>query len=411
MLPAARSGSADNKPTQDTGVECLSSAGLHPQEGNCQLKLKIGTVLPLIISALAMMAVVSAGTAAYEAFGKRQQPEAFLQVNDVSRLLLRSASQWAQERGMTNGALKSPEALSPERRAEILKKREAADQAFREAAQRLRTLPAMKAAEKNITDAENIFKAFEASRSKVDQDLAKPASGRSPELVDGFVPSQTNLIDVAALKLRLTLETLAGSPTPALSQLVGLRHLTAQMAEHAGRERALLTGVIGARAKITLEAARKVAGFRGHLNLAWETISPMAPRVDVAPKNIDAITGEEKEYYRIYGETREAVLDSGESGGYKISSPDYFARATTGINAILQLADAIGVAADQEALNEASKSTSDLITGGAVLLASIGLLLVSFWIAFSRILRPLFALTGAMRELADGNFEVVLPGL
>jgi len=45
------------------------------------------------------------------------------------------------------------------------------------------------------------------------------------------------------------------------------------------------------------------------------------------------------------------------------------------------------------------------------LLASIGLALLSFWVAFSRILRPLFALTGAMGKLANGNFEVVLPGL
>jgi Signal transduction histidine kinase involved in nitrogen fixation and metabolism regulation len=48
---------------------------------------------------------------------------------------------------------------------------------------------------------------------------------------------------------------------------------------------------------------------------------------------------------------------------------------------------------------------------GAVLLASIGLALLSFWVAFSRILRPLFALTGAMDKLANGDFAVVLPGL
>jgi methyl-accepting chemotaxis protein len=87
------------------------------------------------------------------------------------------------------------------------------------------------------------------------------------------------------------------------------------------------------------------------------------------------------------------------------------ARATTAINSILRLADSIGKAADQEATSEAAKSTSNLTVNGAILLASIGLVLLSFWIAFSRILRPLFALTGAMGELANGNFSVVLPGL
>ena len=83
---------------------------------------------------------------------------------------------------------------------------------------------------------------------------------------------------------------------------------------------------------------------------------------------------------------------------------DYVDRATTGINAILRLADAIGNAADQEAASEAARSTSNLIINCAILLASIGLVLVSFWVAFSRILRPLSALTGAMGELANGTF-------
>ncbi len=98
------------------------------------MNLKIGTVLALIVSVLAMMAVASAGLAAYEAFGRRQESEAFLKVNQISQLLLRSAGQWALERGLTNAALKSPDALPAERRVEIVKKREAADQAFREAA-------------------------------------------------------------------------------------------------------------------------------------------------------------------------------------------------------------------------------------------------------------------------------------
>jgi methyl-accepting chemotaxis protein len=269
----------------------------------------------------------------------------------------------------------------------------------------------MKAGEKQIIEAEKAFQAFERFRATVDENLVKPGSGRTAELVEGFVPAITNLIEVAAIKLRLTLETLTTPPTAELSQLVGLRHLTAQMAENAGRERAFLAGIIGVRGKLTADGIRKVSGFRGQVDLAWDTVSPVSQRAEAPAKIVDAIASVEKEYFQTYGQLRDGVLATGVTGEYKVSGGDYFARATTAINSILQLADAIGNTADQEATNEAEKSTSSLIVEGVVLLASIGLALLSFWVAFARILRPLFALTGAMGQLANGNFEVVLPGL
>ena len=368
------------------------------------MNLKIRTILPLIISALAIMAVASAGFAAYDAYGRRQDAEAFLKINQISQRLLQSAGQWAVERGMTNAPLKSPDALPAERRAEIVKIRVVADQAFREAAQQLRAVPAMKAAEKDIVEAESAFQAFETFRSKVDDNLAKPGSGRTTEVVEGFAPAITNLIEVAANKLRLTLETLTSPPTVALTQLVGLRHLTAQMAENAGRERAFLGGIIGARSKLTMERIRTIARSRGQVELAWETIRASRQRGDIPAKIVDAIAGVDNEYFGTYGVIRDAIFAAGETGEYKITGSDYVARATTAINSILQLADSIGNAADQEATNEAAKSTSNLIVNGAILFASVGLVLLSFWIAFFRILRPLFALTGAMGELAERQF-------
>jgi hypothetical protein len=98
------------------------------------LNLRIGTVLPLIISALVLTAVAPAGFAAYDALGRRQDSETFVKINQTSQLLLRSAGQWAVERGLTNAPLKSPDVLPAERRVQIVKTRAVADQAFREAA-------------------------------------------------------------------------------------------------------------------------------------------------------------------------------------------------------------------------------------------------------------------------------------
>jgi len=375
------------------------------------VRLRIGVVLPSIISAVAIIAVVSAGFAAHEAFVRREESDAFLKVNRISQLLLRSAGQWAVERGLTNGALKSPDLAPAERREEIARTRAVADEAFREAATLLRTVPGMKAAETKVVDAERAVQAFETFRSKVDQSLGKPAAERSPEVVERFFSEITGLIEVAGNKLRLTLETLTSPPATTLSQLVTYRHLAAQMAENAGRERGLLSGVISSRAKPAADKLQGVLGARGQVELAWDTISAMRQRSGTPGKIVDAIAGVDAEYFGKYGETRNAVLAAAETGDYKISGNEYISRATTAINSILTLAEAIGDVADREAQGAASKGATGFTVNGAVLLASIGLALVSFWVAFRHIVRPLSGLTKGMKELADGNFSVVLPGL
>ena len=375
------------------------------------MKAKISVTLPAIVSALVLIGGISAGISAYQAYGQRQQSEAFLKVNRISQLLLRSAGQWAVERGLTNAPLKSPDAVPAEIRTQIVSTRQVADRAFSEASQLLHEIPAMKSAETQMSDAESTFQGFVGFRSRLDENLPKRGSERNADVVEGFSPTITKLIDVSGNKLRLTLETLTTPPTPALAQLVSIRHLTAQMAENAGRERAFLGGMVGSRAKVPTSGFRTIARFRGNVDLAWDTISPLRMRTDLPKKVADAISGVEKEYFQVYGQTRDGVLATAETGEYMISGNDYVARATTAINSILRLADAVGEAADLEAGKEAANSTSNLLISGLILLGCIALALVSFWIAFSRILRPLAALTGAMGELAKGNFAVVLPGL
>ena len=93
------------------------------------MNVRIGTILPVIISALVLMGVAATGFTALQAYHDRQEARAFVELNGISQLLLRSAGQWALERGMTNAALKAPEALAADRRAEIDRLRAASDRA------------------------------------------------------------------------------------------------------------------------------------------------------------------------------------------------------------------------------------------------------------------------------------------
>jgi methyl-accepting chemotaxis protein len=374
------------------------------------VRFRIGTILPAIITALALLGVASAGLVAFQATSKRQEADAFLKVNRVAQLLLYSAGQWAIERGLTNAALKSPDLSASERRAEIEKARAAADTAFHSAVIEIRLIPEMSAGQTQIGQAEAKFESLRRLRESVDANLSRLRQERAPELVDGFVPAITEIIEIASNRLRLTLETLTSPPAARLAQLIGLRHLTAQMAENAGRERAFLAGAVGAHAKLGADGLQHLAALRGKVELAWDAVLPVRLRTDMPAGIGEAMADVEKIYLGVYGETRAVILSTSETGEYKISGAEYFARATAGVNTLLKLGAAIGTAADQEAGLQASSSLRNLLLTATLLCVSLVLAALSFWITFARILNPLSAMRAAMSRLADRDFSVEVPG-
>jgi methyl-accepting chemotaxis protein len=205
------------------------------------------------------------------------------------------------------------------------------------------------------------------------------------------------------------LETLSPPPSAALTRLVDLRHLSAQMAENAGRERALWGAVIASRSKLGVDDIRTESKSRGMVEFAWDAIRMIRQRADTPTKIIDAVAGVESEYFGKYEQIRNTVFADGVTGEYKITGSDYVARATTAINSILHLADEIGKAANEAANDEATRSMRSLMLNAAMLLAGIVLVLISFWIAFRRIVGPLNLMTGTMSKLAGGDKTVEIP--
>jgi methyl-accepting chemotaxis protein len=249
------------------------------------MTLRIRTLLPLIVCALALMAVAFAGLDARDAWIGRQHSTEFANVNRISQALLRSAGQWATERGISNATLKAPDAASAARRAEIVALRGSADDAFRQALQGVREVPQMKAGAAAVGAAEQAYQSLQVIRAAIDDNIAKPASARAPETVQGAFGAITKVIGVAAVGLRQTLETLTDPPSAKLAQLLPLRHLAAEMAEYAGRERGYLSGILGARIKLGGEQLRNLSMYRGHIDLAWNMIAAQKQRSDLPPNN------------------------------------------------------------------------------------------------------------------------------
>jgi methyl-accepting chemotaxis protein len=372
--------------------------------------MRIRFLLTAVVGLLATLLLVATVSSVVSALGERRAAEHFLEVNEAAVQLLAAAGEWAVERGTTNGLLKTPEPVPSERRQAVLERRQRGDAALRSGLGRLRLLPEMRGAEPLIAETERNFRKIEELRARVDETLSKPLAERAAEVTDALVPSLTRLIESVG-ELRLALETVSRSPQSEIEHLVGLRHLTSQMAEYAGRERAALTGLVSSRQKMSTAQVRAVSGFRGHVELAWDTVKALRQRTDLPADLAAAMATVESGYFGTYGQLREAVLAAGATGEYALTGDEFLKRATEGIDTILVLARAMGHAAESAAERTRSESTLLLALHSALLAAGIALALVTFWVVLIRVVRPLTGMTAAMRRLAGGDTSVAVVGV
>jgi methyl-accepting chemotaxis protein len=372
--------------------------------------MKIRYALPTAISLLALLLVAVTGYQAYDALKQREVAQQFVTVNEAASLLLTSTADWAVERGLTNGAMRAAAVADDPAIAAIVAKRTSADQAMSEALERLAAIPEMELGRQSIADATESFAALQALRGKVDAELKKPGAERNPELVSAVVPTVTKLIDRTS-QMRLTLETLTRSPAAQLVQVANLRHLAAEMAEYAGRERARLVGAIASKQPLQDSDVRLVAEGRGHIDLSWNAIAVLRLRPDLPQSLVEGISAVEQEYFDSYGKLRKDVLAGGETGAYPIESKDYFERVTTAINTILKLSQAMGEYAGGLARERAASSTTGALWAAVIFVAGLLCAALSYWIVFKRIVLPIGRMTSAMERLANRDRTIEIVGV
>ncbi len=371
--------------------------------------LSIKVTLPVIVGGLALLGIFMAGDAALVALRGVEAASAYRNVNRVAGGLVVAAGEFALERGATNGALNGAGALPPERLARLQQRRDAADAALRTALEALPTIPEMVPHGPRLNEVEASSASFRDDRRRVDEALARDAGGRPPQVVSGFAGTITAHIERIGA-LRLLLEAVAPPPKPATLQLVQLRGYAADMAEHAGRERGLFSALIASGRPVAPGQAEALAKSRGRLEQAWDGIRALRTRPDIAPDLARAIDGVETAYFQAFAETRQAVQKGGADGRYPLTVDDWMSRATMGIDSILRLAGTVGAAIDAAVAEAAEEARTDLLVSLAVLTLSLILGIGGSLLVIRRIVRPLTAMTEAMRQLADGDLTAAIPG-
>jgi methyl-accepting chemotaxis protein len=368
--------------------------------------MKIRYVLPACVLGLTVLLLGTSGSALREAIATRSAADSFLEINRTAEHLLDTAAAWAIERGMTNGALNAPDAIAAQRRDAIARQRTKADATFQAALARLRAAPALAAP---LGEAIQAFDALKAQRAVADGALARPKAERPGEAIQKWAPTITAAIS-AVQHLRLAMESQSRSPRDTLVLLVQLRHLSSEMAEYAGRERAAFAGIIAAGQPMGADNVRVISDFRGHVMLAWDVIQGARSRADVPGPLKAAIATVEQTYLRDYGALREQLFAGGAAGKYPLEAPAYFERATAAINTILAQSHEMGVAAGALAEDTSAESTLGMVVDLALFALGLAAGGFSLWLVFHRVVRALTGMTASMGRLAAGDLDTEIVG-
>jgi len=372
--------------------------------------MTLRTTLFCIVGLLGVLVVGFSGVNGYTAYRQYRAHASFMDSDRISESLLKLSADLAIERGLSNAPLHAPDALSADHRREIANVRASADKAFPGIMTQLRQTAALAKSKQALDAAESAYSNYMAFRSKVDENLVKPKQERSAEIVDTFAPTITKVID-RLNKIRQIMEALVTSPDSNMIQLVQTRSLVAEMAEEAGRERAVFGGNIAQKAPFTQNDIRKLSEHRGHIELVWTVLQAFRLRPNLPAAVLDAISGIEDAYIQKLSATRDAILAAASTGQYPLTGREWVDASGAAIATIVKLVNATSESAHTAADELSAGSFNYAVFCVALMILGIGVSILSFGILSRRVIGPLRAMTTAMEKLADGEKAVDVPSV
>ncbi|HYG91046.1 MAG TPA: methyl-accepting chemotaxis protein [Azospirillum sp.] len=368
--------------------------------------MTIRAKLLVLVAILGAMLVGVAGSRALNALDDLRAAERVRTINGLSDQFLTAAGAWAVERGITNTVLADLKAATPAQRDTIAAKRREADAALADALGRARAMDGTPALDKALHEVDAALRAVEGLRQQVDEALSKGQA--APELQREWFPRVSALI--------LTSQTLRGAVEdagPATAGLVlrafDLKNALWEMSEFAGRERGMVGGAIAGGKPFTAAQLEAMSRARGHVDSGWTAFRRLASgfgaRMEAAAEAID------RAYFGEFEKVRAAVYDaSAKAEPYPVDGTRWFAAATAGIERILEAQAAASAEVRGLLDREAGNANAELLMSMALLAAVLVLAAVAAWIITVQVNRPIRGMTDTMGVLAQGRYDVQVPG-
>ncbi|MCJ2071152.1 methyl-accepting chemotaxis protein [Methylobacterium sp. J-030] len=321
-----------------------------------------------------------------------------------------SLTQFRTELGWGISALAQEPAVNRTYRDIVRDSREPFDTAVERALDGLsrvsETAPALGSAEFR-----SLLETWRRARSTVDAALDQPVAARDPALpatLDGLGGRVLTVIEAASDATEAEIRLL----DPAFGIYLDARAATWLARVSAGRASNVQDELVAAQRPATWEGWTRLNTADTEARTAWQMAERMIDAGGLGD-TVKAAYGRAKA--RLFGgrlaEIRQSIAAT-VADEYLVSLPrsEWGTAFRAAQNAVTEAADTVTQAGMDRARTSADRARQDFVTAAAVILFTLGLAVVAVLVVQRRVVRRILELAGAMRGLADGRLETLVPG-
>jgi methyl-accepting chemotaxis protein len=247
-------------------------------------------------------------------------------------------------------------------------------------------------------------------RAKADTAVKQAKAGRDADTVKNLFVSLSELSAVSQKVWGAVLSN-TSEYDPELGRLSNLRTLGWNLREIAGIERSHIAAAIPSKSAIPADKLTAISENRAQIALMWRFVQA-GLKQNEHPAIIKGVQLAKEGYFAGFQPLADQMLKaSAEGAAYPMAQQPWVDTTTPQLFTLLEVMYGAGVASEAHTTAAKAAALKSLTISLVLLGLGIIALTTAALIVTRSVIRPLKKLTDAMRELAEGNFAVVLPGL
>jgi methyl-accepting chemotaxis protein len=247
-------------------------------------------------------------------------------------------------------------------------------------------------------------------RAKADSAMNQAKAGRDADTVKNLFVSLSDLSTVSQKVWNAVLSN-TSQYDPELGRLSNLRMLAWNLRDIAGLERSHIAAAIPSSSPIPADKLTAIGENRAQIALMWKFLQAGLAQNE-HPAIANGVQLAKDSYFGGFqplGDQMRKV--SAEGAKYPMAQKQWVETTTPQLFALLEVMYGAGAASEAHMEATQGAALQSLIISLILLGLGVAALIAAVLIVTRSVVRPLKKLTEAMRELAGGNFGVVLPGL
>lgn len=370
--------------------------------------MRISTVISLSMGVVALATAILVERFISPELGKQSSVKAGMAAERLLPPALNAASRISAERGPANGVLGSELPLPPERVELLSAARKASDEALRVAEEALSGSGFPNG--RIVGDSFSVTRdQLSKARNAIDILARLPRDQRQYSEIKSAVTAMIDTLPLMEPALN-AIETALVQADPEMTDYVAIARLTTEMRDIAGQLGSVFTAAFVLKRPLTAEEIGHAERLLGAIQAIDHQVRLARARTGSSHELAAALAEVDREFKGSGLPLVHHVLEIGRSGSeYGMTAAEFAKAYVPRMNAILNLRDVAVESISGRIAEIDSHSRQSLIIGWTLALVVILSIVVSFLLIHWRMTRPLGQISQAMRKLAGGDDQVVLP--